>query len=41
MRTVHSENRHFKINQKASGCRLCTTNCTIAESASGNATWVV
>ena len=37
-RTVHSENHHFKINQKASGYRLRTTTCTIAESVSGNAT---
>jgi len=25
---VHSENHHFKINQKASGYRLRTTTCT-------------
>jgi len=35
---VHPENNHFKINQKASGYRLRTTICTIAESGSGNAT---
>jgi len=35
---AHSENHHFKINQKASGYRLRTTTCTTAESGSGNAT---
>jgi len=35
---VHSENHHFKINQKALGYSLRTTTCTIAGSGSGNAT---
>jgi len=38
---VHSENNHFKINQKASGYRIRTATCTISESGSGKATWVV